>query len=144
MTWWEGLKYFLLSFHEDVEISSPATPQPTSNVPSTSAKRRKYIGFDDAFEAISSTSTQGSVPVTATLFARVEAELASYKAIIYDKNNPKHKDDQLQFWQDNQHQYPVCMSTLSLCYQFKHLKRKRKQSVYSQSAVEYSFHLVLV
>ena len=106
-TWWEGLKDSLLSFHEDVETSSPATPQPTSNVSSTSAKRRKYIDLDDAFEAISSTSTQESVPVTATLFARVEAELASYKAIIYDKNNPKHKDDQLQFWQDNQHQYPL-------------------------------------
>jgi hypothetical protein len=83
----------LFSVHEDVETSSPATPQPTSNVPSTSAKRRKNIDLDDAFEAISSTSTQGLVPVTATLFARVEAELASYKAIIYDKNNPKHKDD---------------------------------------------------
>ncbi len=109
------MKDSLLSFHEDVETPSPATPQPKSNALSTSAKRRKYIDLDDAFEAISSKSTQVSVPVTATLSARVEAELASYMAIIYDKNNPKHKDDQLKFWLDNQHQYPLMYEVCSRC-----------------------------
>ena len=110
--WWHGISNSIVRFHENRPTPSLLTA-PVASAPDTRTKKKKYVDLDDAYEQCTFVATQAQAQGQAAqssaipLSARVEAELAAYKAIIYEKTNPKHKSEQLSFWLENQHQFPL-------------------------------------